>query len=182
MGLICIGVIAIGGFLFLNRNQRAQQEVAAVVTEQPTLPPPTPTATHTPTASPTVTNTPLPTSTSTPVVGNGGQAASTGAEEGDQGLLPTEEPTLDPSEVTPTNTRVVRPSTFTPAPEDGTAIAAVPSTPDQSITSDPPAAVPDSGGVISQNNDQFLIWAGVGVLTLLIIGLVPLNVNRRSEK
>jgi hypothetical protein len=39
------------------------------------------------------------------------------------------------------------------------------------VAANPPAQIPQGGGVLPDGNG-FLIWAGVGVLLLLILGLI----------
>jgi hypothetical protein len=70
---------------------------------------------------------------------------------------PTETPTVDPN-VTPTNTLVLR------TPEAGTSTPAP-------VAVNPPAQIPQGGGILP-GDDGFLIWAGLGVLLLLIFGLI----------
>ncbi len=145
LGLICIGLMGLGGVLFFTMNNRAQE--AAVVAATPTVILPTFTPTGTSTATPT--ETPLPTSTSTPVikVNEGEEGATTPAS-------PAEEPTINPN-ATPTNTRVLQPATETPTPTPAAA-----------------AEMPSSGGVLSAGQNSYLIWAGLGLVFLLIVGVV----------
>ena len=74
-------------------------------------------------------------------------------------VTPSETPTTDPN-VTPTNTLVLQtPTSETPVP------------PPTSIAQAPPVQIPQGGGVLAGSN-SFLMWAGVGVLVLLIVGLI----------
>ena len=134
LGLICIGLMGLGGVLFFTLNNRAQE--AAVIAVTPTVILPTFTPTGTPTATPT--ETPLPTSTSTPVIK---------VSEGEGGGT-TPHPT-------PTNTGVLQPATETPTPTPAAA-----------------AEMPSSGGVLSAGQNSYLIWAGLGLVFLLIVGVV----------
>ena len=73
IGLICIGLMGLGGVVFFTISNRVQEAVA--VPASPTLILPTLTPTGTATATPT--ETPLPTATSTPVVNlEGGEAGT----------------------------------------------------------------------------------------------------------
>ncbi|MEW5957322.1 MAG: hypothetical protein AB1801_06340, partial [Chloroflexota bacterium] len=106
LGLICIGLMGLGAYVFFTLSNRAQE--AAAVATPPTIILPTFTPTGTPTATPT--ETPLPTPTSTPVV-----KVDSEAEVAETPAPPAEEPTTD-SNATPTNTRVVQAPTETPLP------------------------------------------------------------------
>lgn len=145
IGLICIGLMGLGGVVFFTVSDRAQE--AAVVPVSPTVILPTFTPTGTPTATPT--DTPLPTPTSTPVINVGDGGESTAATPGDI-------PTTDPN-ATPTNTRVVQPGTETPTP---------------TTTPAAEAEMPNSGGVLLVEGNGFLAWAGIGLVILLIVGVV----------
>jgi len=150
IGLICIGLMGLGGVVFFTVSNRAQE--AAVVSVSPTVILPTFTPTGTPTATPT--DTPLPTPTSTPVIKS---------DEGDEAAAvtpdtspPGDTPTIDPN-ATPTNTRVVQTTAETPTPTATPAAA---------------AEMPSSGDVLSVERNGFLIWAGIGLVVLLVVGLV----------
>jgi LPXTG-motif cell wall-anchored protein len=144
IGLICIGLMGLGGVLFLINNGRAQDDIALQVTETPTPFPPTFTPTSTPTFTPT--NTPEPTPTGTQVVQMTGGETDTG--------LPAA--TTDPN-ATATNTPII--GSLTPA---GTA----------DITTPTPAVVPGSGGVLPATSNSVLLWLGSGLLILLVFGSV----------
>lgn len=148
IGLICVGLLGLGGILFFTQANRAQEEAAATII--PTIVPPTFTPSATFTATPT--DTPLPTPTSTPVI--------FGAEETEEpAQQPVDTPTTDPN-ATPTNTRVLQTATAT-------------STPEMTETPTPPLApIPDSGGVLQTSDNDFLVWIGGGLLGLLIFGAV----------
>jgi hypothetical protein len=148
IGLICIGLLGLGTIVFITRSNQAQE--AVTIADTPTPIPPTFTPTLTPSATPT--ETPLPTPTSTSVVSPGGNAqpADTSAEE-----PPAETPTTNPN-VTPTNTLVLQPTeTGTPGPT---------ATPAAS------AQIPTSGGILGADN-EILVWAGIGLLLLLTVGV-----------
>jgi len=142
LGLICIGLMGLGSYVAFTISNRAQE--AAAVAATPTIILPTFTPTGTPT--PTPTETPLPTSTSTPVIRDEEMAETTAA--------PAEEGTVDPN-ATPTNTRVLQPPTETPTP-----------------TPSPAAEMPGSGGVLRMGQNGSLVWAGIGLVLLLIAGMV----------
>lgn len=163
--MICVGLVGLGAVLSLRRANQTQNEVvlATPILVQPTI---TPSPTITP-IPPTPTNTPEPTSTATLVVGPTVQEAAAvqptlaslfGTPTLDPNVTPTETPTTDPN-ITPTNTLVLR------TPEAGT------STPAAVAVNPPPAQIPQGGGVLP-GDDDFLIWAGLGVLLLLIFGLI----------
>lgn len=163
VGLICVGLLGLGAILALRQANQTQTEVVQAtpaIAPQPTL---TPTPTITP-IPPTATNTPEPTSTSTLVVGPTAQEAAVSEEEPVFGA-PTSAPaapladtaTPDPN-VTPTNTLVLRPAKVgTPTPA--------------AVAANPPAQIPQGGGVLP-GDKGFLVWAGLGLLVLLILGLV----------
>jgi hypothetical protein len=175
VGLICIGLMGLGGVLLITRNTRAEEEQARAATLQPPTPIP-PTNTPTSTITPTPTNTPEPTPTSTQVVSNQGQPAQ--EEIPPQPEEPTETPEQTPEDseeaiaqadegegqaehdadlpaVTPTNTLVVE----APAATEALAAEATPGPPE----------VPVSGGILSQANNAFLFWAAGGVLLILLM-------------
>ncbi len=156
---MCVGLIGIGGALFLTQTRRAQEEAALGPTAPP---PPTPVPTNTPLPPPpTHTPTSLPTPTSTQVVGNNAQVPSeTVGEETVEELLPVATSTLMAGEVTPTNTLVVPRGTATPAPAD--TVASAP----------PPAQMPAGGGILPLDRNYPLLWAGIGLLVLLVVGII----------
>jgi hypothetical protein len=174
IGLICIGLMGLGAVIFINSNNQAQE---AVVQPLPTFTALPPTVTPTDTPSATATNTPLPTPTGTPVVQRGDEqpaSVPSDAEAEDSTPEPeaTEEgglqlPTVTPggATLTPTNTAVVQPPT---------SIASVTGTvpPDSVSTPDAVSQIPNSGGIISPANPNFLIWAGVALLLTLTLGAV----------
>ena len=143
LGLICLGLLGLGGVLYLSQSN---QEQAAVTPEVPTPIPPTLTPTSTATATPT--ETPLPTPTSTPVINNENEPTT------EPEVIDT--PTTDPN-ATATNTPVIPPTdTATPEPS---------ATPTLS-----PEEMPSSGGVLSTTNGSSALgWIGGGVLVILII-------------
>ncbi len=149
IGLICIGLMGLGGVIYWTRSSRAQESAAVIPTATPIPPTFTPTSTFT--ATPT--DTPLPTPTGTPVINNnGGEEATATPGEAE---APTDTPTPD-LESTPTNTRVLQTPTETTTP-----------TP----TSSPAAEMPEGGGVLPASGNGFLIWAGVVLLVLLTVGV-----------
>lgn len=178
VGLICIGVAGLGLVLATRpANNPAEQAVAVVspVAPQPTF---TPSPTITP-IPPTPTDTPLPTPTPTLVVNPNAQEVADDARPtevplpsifGDEAentpaaadeAAPVETPATDGAEapavqITPTSTLVI---------QSPTAVAGTPS----AVST--PAQIPLGGGVLPEGNG-FLIWAGVGVLLLLIFGLL----------
>jgi len=171
LGLICIGLVGLGGAVLLYRSTFAEQ--AAQPT--PTIIVPVATATNTSTPTPVPTETPLPTATGTRVVAIAGEEVSvedqTPGEEATQ--EPVEEPTATPTEglalptaqeeteATATSTVVVA----TPTSESETAPAegATPT-----ATSAP--EMPGSGGILPPGG-SFLIWIGVAVLGVLLFGV-----------
>lgn len=182
VGLICIGVAGLALVLATRpANNPAEQAVAVAspVAPQPTF---TPSPTITP-IPPTPTDTPLPTPTPTLVVnpnaqevaddarptevplpsifGNDGETPS--APEGEAAPVETSVPEgveAPAAQVSPTNTLVV---------QSPTAVALAPAgTPPAAST---PAQIPLGGGVLPGGN-SYLVWAGVGVLLLLIFGLI----------
>ena len=151
VGLICIGLMGLATVLFYTMSTEAQEEVAVQPT--PTPIPPTPSPTSTQTATPT--ETPLPTPTGTPVIPiNGGEEGGTPPE----GAAPT----VDPN-ATPTGTKVLE---STAEISDFTPVA--PPTP--IATTPPTEEMPGSGGVLPTEKG-ILIWAGLGLMVLLIIGV-----------
>jgi hypothetical protein len=163
LGLICIGLLGLGFFFAFVRQPGLPDEVvqATPVLLNPTF---TLTPTFTP-IPPTPTNTSEPTPTGTLVVGPTAQEAAipdtqppTETPTTDPNVTPTETPTVDPN-ITATNTLVLR------TPPAGTPVPAAPA------VQAPPAQIPQGGGVLAGGH-SFLIWAGVGVLLLLIIGLI----------
>ncbi len=169
IGLICVGVVGLA-FVYLTVFSQPQAEpviAVAPTSDQPA--PPTATPTNTATPSPTATETPLPTATGTPVIGSGDNVGAEDAEASEDGealetesdsLLPTARPTLDPSEVTPTNTRVIQDAVENQASDtEGTS------------EDDAPEEMPVGGGVVSEDN-VYLMWAGIGTLIFLIVGLM----------
>lgn len=165
-GLICVGLLGLGSVLALRRANQAQtavvQATPVVVVTPPTF---TPSPTITP-IPPTATDTPEPTPTSTLVVGPTPQEAAVSATEpvflfGTPTAAPNvplaDTATPDPN-VTPTNTLVLR------TPEAGTPVP-------PAVAVNPPAQIPHGGGVLP-GDKGFLVWAGLGVLVLLILGLI----------
>jgi hypothetical protein len=149
VGLICIGLMGLAGVLFYTMSSEAQEEVAVLPT--PTPIPPTPSPTSTQTATPT--ETPLPTPTGTPVIPiNGGEEGGTPPEGA--GEAPTVEP--DATRVLESTAEI---TDFTPV---------APPTP--IATTPPTEEMPGSGGVLPTENG-ILIWVGLGLMVLLIIGV-----------
>ncbi len=162
IGLICIGLVGLGGVLFLTGANQAQEE--AVVPSTPTPFPPTFTPTPTETLTPTLT--PEPTKTPTPVINTPTPVPTEddGASQGDEEATPV--PTVDP-ETVPTNTSVSEGATAeTPAPEDPSAVVATETPVPPTVT---PETIPDSGGVLSETDNGFLLWAGGGLILVLLI-------------
>jgi len=177
VGLICIGLVGLGTVLSLRPLTSPAEEVAVVaspVALQPTF---TPSPTITP-IPPTPTNTPEPTATPTLVVNPNAQEVADDARPTEVPLPSIfgddEESTPAPGEeaapvetseavsgeapavqASPTNTLVIQ------SPTPAGTLAAVA----------PPAQIPQGGGVLPEGKG-FLVWAGVGVLLLLIFGLV----------
>lgn len=181
VGLICIGLVGLGTVLSLRPLASPAEEavvVASPVALQPTF---TPSPTITP-IPPTPTNSPEPTATPTLVVNPNAQEvaddarptevplssifgddeASTPAPAGEAAPVETTIPEAEavPGEApavqaSPTNTLVIQ------SPTPAGTLAAVA----------PPAQIPQGGGVLPEGN-SFLVWAGVGVLLLLIFGLI----------
>lgn len=147
LGLICIGLMGLGGVLFLVQSNRAAEQ-AALPTDTPTPFPPT--FTPTSTLTPTPTDTPEPTPTGTlvvPVEGQSAPAPDTG---------PTA--TVDPN-ATATNTPVIRTATATTSSgQSGSTVNTTPT----------PESVPGSGGVLPATNSAALAWLGAFVLTALL--------------
>ena len=166
VGVICVGVVLLGTMLLTRQSEREQAEAVAPAAQEP-IAPPTDIPTNTPTASPTPTETPLPTPTGTLVV-DPNKGEETPAEEENGGILPTPKDTLDPSEVTPTNTRVV-PLNPTTIPE-GTDAGMV-TNPATGGTPPPDQQMPTGGGVTFGSN-VYLAWVAIGVLFLMLVGLL----------
>ncbi len=141
--------MGLAGVLFYTMSSEAQEEVAVLPT--PTPIPPTPSPTSTQTATPT--ETPLPTPTGTPVIPiNGGEEGGTPSEGA--GEAPTVEP--DATRVLESTAEI---TDFTPV---------APPTP--IATTPPTEEMPGSGGVLPSEKG-ILIWAGLGLMVLLIIGV-----------
>jgi hypothetical protein len=183
MGLVCIGLVGLAIFIILQANQ-AQNE---------TVVPPTPVVialipTDTPTSTPSLTHTPTPppTPTGTPVVNISGQEASSpetsqsptetpGADQAEatatntpEAPVPTEEP-----EITPTQTSML-PLPPTEGSEATSTSTLVLQTPTDEVTTTPTTApgMPEGGGVLPANGNHFLVWFGVVLLLLLLLGVV----------
>ena len=122
IGLICIGLMGLGGVTYFTLSSRAQEEAAVPPT--PTPIPPTPTLTATPTETPT--ETPPPTPTATLVIPVGGAEAGT----------PT--PLLEASP--------------TPTPALGTRILEGTPSAELTATPVPATGMPGSGGVLAAGN------------------------------
>lgn len=149
LGLICIGLMGLGGVLFLMQSNRAAEQ-AALPTDTPTPFPPT--FTPTSTLTPTPTDTPEPTPTGTMVVPIGGQSTTPDTDTG-----PTA--TVDPN-ATATNTPVIRTATATTVSTDQSGAAAG--------TTATPDNIPSSGGVLPTASSSALLWLGAFVVAMLI--------------
>jgi hypothetical protein len=201
VGLICIGLLGLSLALMVRQSNQAQDEVTPTPVVQISTPTPTPTITPIP-PTPTNTPEPTPTATlvvnpnaeevsddqrpteviltanpfgsaadtpaagtetpGTPIPEEFGSPTNTLVVETEIAQAPTTVPETTPGaptsvpEVTPTNTLVVQ----TP-----TAVALVPG------ATPPPVQIPQGGEVLPTGNG-YLLWAGVGVLLLLIWGLI----------
>jgi len=160
LGLICIGLVGLGGAVYLYQSTFAEQ--AALPT--PTVIVPVETATNTSTPSPTPTETPLPTPTGTRVIVVDGEQVPEATDElaatPTEGLaLPTAEEEI---EATATSTMVVEtPTSESESPaEETTLTPAATSVPEMS----------GSGGILSASGG-FLVWIGVAVLGVLLFGV-----------
>lgn len=164
VGLMFLGLIGLGGALFWRQSSRAQEQAASLPT--PDIPPPTPEPTNTP-LPPTPTDTPtsLPTATATAVVSiAGGEEAvvvETEAPQTIEDFMPVATATPLEGSVTPTNTPVIRSDgDATPVSDSGNA----------DLTA-PPAEMPAGGGVLPDRHNSPLIWAGLSLLIILMIGV-----------
>jgi hypothetical protein len=179
LGLVCIGLVGLGGVIYLLRTNQAQQ--AAVPTPTLFVPIPTPTLTSTPTS--THTPIPPPTPTGTPVVVINGQEVS--SPETNQAPTdtppPTEEPTQEPTqqpteepEVTLTDTPTPLQATSEPPEASPTNTLVVQQPPEDEADTTPTSLpeMPEGGNVLSTHNNHFLMWAGVGLLLLLLVGII----------
>lgn len=192
IGLICIGLVGMSLALFRLQASLQQEQIAQAPAAPVVIPTVTPTPTLTP-IPPTPTDTPLPTSTPTLVVNPNAQQAANeqrptevvltanpftqpiGTPTPEIGTEMAQAPTTEPETevtpatepetqaapttdlvITPTNTRVIQ----TP-----TAMALAPA------ATPPLAQIPQGGGVLPAS-DGLLLWAGLGVLLLLIWGLI----------
>jgi cytoskeletal protein RodZ len=152
IGLICIGLMGLGGVFYVVQSNRAQ-EMAALMPEATATPfPPTFTPTSSPTFTPT--NTPEPTSTSTPVIrtptpGNDDVSGQAEATETD-----------GTTSATATNTPVV---SATAGQADGAAADTTPT----------PAVVPSSGGVLPTTSSGAIAgMSGLVLLLLVVSGVI----------
>lgn len=169
IGLICIGLLGLGGVLFAIQSNRAQEQAAAETAAIPPTPIP-PTNTPTSTTTPTPTNTPEPTATSTPVV-DGEAVAQQEVIEPEEDVVVVEIDGIDEGEqvvgtgedveavaVTPTSTLVVA----VVAPTDSTsAQLATPAAPAEII--------PSSGGVRPPADSHFLLLIAGGLVVVLFV-------------
>lgn len=147
IGLICIGLLGLGGVLFITGAFQSPEDIAVAPT--PTIVPPTftptSTATFTPTPTPEPTSTPtsvVHTPTSIPVEGDGA------AQE-----EPTPVPTVDPGPLASASATSEAEVTATNTPVPPTAT---------------PELVPDSGGVLPTTGNGFLLWIGGALLVVLL--------------
>ncbi len=169
IALICVGLMGLGVVIFLTQSNEAQETVAMPPPATPI--PPTVTPISTPSATPT--ETPLPTPTSTSVLNQAGEQESPTVDdtEGltetlitDSNATPTDAQLLQ----TPVNTAtLVATSTPTPTEQSPTATTAPAATSSPTLV----AQMPKSGGVLPANGDGVLIWAGLGLLLLLVLGV-----------
>ena len=162
IGLICIGLGGLGIVLFLTGANQAQEQAAVPPTATP-FPPtftPTPTDTLTPTLTPEPTDTPTPvinTPTPAPIEGDG-------ASQVDEETTPI--PTVPPETDLTSTPQPETATTETPVPEDATAIASVDTPAAPTVT---PETIPASGGVLSETDNGYLLWAGGGLILVLLI-------------
>lgn len=156
IGLICIGLMGLGGVLFLVQSNRAQEE-AALLPEATATPFP-PTFTPTPTSTFTPTNTPEPTFTSTPVI----RTPTPGAEEASSDVSAQVVETVETAPGTPVESP-------TAGQLDGGAADTTPT----------PAVVPGSGGVLPATSSGTI--AGVSGLVLLLLVISGVIFRHRSS-
>jgi hypothetical protein len=146
IGLICIGLMGLGGVLYFIQSNRDQQ-LAAQATNTPTPFPPT--FTPTATATPTATDTPEPTPTPTPVVTTPAATEDTGEMTGENGgdMLVEATESVEANAATET------------------AVAAA----GQVSASVTPETVPSSGGVLVGDSKDSLLLVGGLILAILIL-------------
>ena len=162
IGLICIGLMGLGGVLFFTQSNRAQEIAAAQTAAVPaTVVPPTDTPTST--ITPTPTFTPEPTSTSTPVV-SGETAAQVDEPTQEEESGSDQPPEGEGGEagnavaVTPTSTMVVQ--STTPASEAESAV---------STPAAPSEVMPSSGGILPVTSRGYLLWISGGLVVVLLV-------------
>ncbi len=188
IGLICVGLMGLGAVIFVTRSSEAQETAAMPPPATPI--PPTTTPTSIPSATPT--ETPLPTPTGTSVVDQAGEQEASTVDD-TQALTET---LITDSNATPTDTQLLQTpvntatlaatSTRSPTGQAPTATATLAATSSPTPTGQsPPATVapaatssptlaaqmPKSGGALPANGDGVLIWAGLGLLLLLVLGV-----------
>jgi cytoskeletal protein RodZ len=151
IGLICIGLMGLGGVLFVIQQNRSQE--AAMLNPTATATPFPPTFTPTSTFTPTPTDTPEPTSTSTPVITTPEPEATAEVSSQDVGEVATV--TLSAADLTAT-AQYTSVSTVTTEAPDAQAAA----TPDTGL--------PGSGGVLEGTTQQPVLWAG-GLLVIILL-------------
>jgi nitrate reductase NapE component len=173
LGLICIGLVGLGGAVYLYQTNFAEQ--AALPTPTIIIPVETATNTSTPTLVPT--ETPLPTATGTKVVAVSGEEVSVEDQVPAEGSTqtPVEEPTTTPTEALALPTaedQEVATATSTMVIEVPTSESE--SAPTEEIGATPTATtapeMPGSGGVMPASGN-FLIWIGIAVLAILLLGV-----------
>ncbi len=167
-----LGLLGLGAALFLRQASRAQEQAVAAAT--PTPVPPTPAPTNTPLPPPpTDTPTPLPTPTGTPVVSSadGQQAADVDQPVTIEDFMPVATATAVDNGATPTNTPVVRSGTEEPLLAEAETESDGVESGDEVLTS-PPDTIPQGGGVLESNRNDPLVWVGVSVLLMLLVGII----------
>ncbi len=148
IGLICIGLMGLGGVFFVIQSNRAQEAAALQPVETSTPFPPTFTPTPSPTFTPT--DTPEPTSTSTPVV-----RTATPASEDASGAISGQAVDAE----TPAAAGATEPDTTPTSLVDATAADTTPT----------PEIVPGSGGVLPTASGGVVAGMGGAVLLLLVV-------------
>jgi len=170
--------MGLGAALYLRQSNRQQEQAALATPVPPIIPTATPSPTFTP-IPPTATNTPEPTSTATLVVNTEATKIAQATFQASNPITASLSMFLHNKTPTPgVGTAVASTSggeataVLPPTPIGGTTVA--PPTP---IATTLPSQIPQGGGVLPAGDD-FLIWAGLGVLVLLIIG--AFNYRRAS--
>jgi hypothetical protein len=164
--LICIGLVGLGGAVYLYQTTFAEQ---AALPPSPTIIVPVATATNTSTPTPVPTETPLPTATGTRVVAVNGEEVSvedqTPGEEATQ--QPAEEPTATPTEALALPTAEEEQA----ATATSTVVIGTPTSESETMpTATTVPEMPGSGGILLPNG-SFLVWIGVALLGVLLFGV-----------